>query len=81
MQTDMPTSPRSSLSRTARHNRPAWVQKPMPEVERKKSIAQEANAMAQKRRRESTSAKVQQEAMEQMATANSQKKPGQLLGK
>ena len=34
MQTDMPTSPRSSLSRTARHSRPAWVQKPMPEVER-----------------------------------------------
>ena len=34
MQTDMPTSPRSSLSRTARHSRPAWVQKPMPEVEK-----------------------------------------------
>ena len=32
--TDMPTSPRSSLSRTARHSRPAWVQKPMPEVEK-----------------------------------------------
>ena len=34
MQTDMPTSPRTSLSRTARHSRPAWVQKPVPEVER-----------------------------------------------
>ena len=34
MQTDMPSNPRSSLSRTARHSRPAWVQKPMPVVEK-----------------------------------------------